>query len=84
MPITISGIIEKSSYSGLEVHYTVLKEALKLLCDELKQTTVSESEATTSISNNLLANKLLNGYANIDISFLSAKIVQIGKRKKNK
>ncbi|VDM92403.1 unnamed protein product, partial [Litomosoides sigmodontis] len=57
----VKGIIEKSSYSGLETHYTVLKETLKLLCEELKQTTVSESEATTSMSSNFLSNKLLNG-----------------------
>ncbi|KAK6106927.1 hypothetical protein QQG55_26185 [Brugia pahangi] len=77
----VKGIIEKSTYSGLGTHYTVLKETLKLLCDEsleVKQSTVSECET----SNNLLPNKLLNRYANIDISFLSTKISRIGKCKK--
>ncbi|EFO23742.2 hypothetical protein LOAG_04744 [Loa loa] len=84
----VKGIIEKSTYSGLETHYTVLEETLKLLCDEelveSKQTTVSESEATNSVINSSLPKKLLNGYANIDISFLSAKIVGVSKCKKNK
>lgn len=83
----ISGIIEKSTYNGLETHYTVLEETLKLLCEEStksKQAIGSEFEATSSIVNNLLPNKLLNGYANVDISFLSTKIVGVGKYKKNK
>ncbi|VBB31386.1 unnamed protein product, partial [Acanthocheilonema viteae] len=74
-------IIEKSTYSGLETHYTVLGETLKLLCEgsaEPNEATVSKSEATGSIISSLLPNKLLNGYANIDISFLSAKIVKVG------
>uniref|UniRef100_A0A0R3RN76 VASt domain-containing protein n=1 Tax=Elaeophora elaphi TaxID=1147741 RepID=A0A0R3RN76_9BILA len=84
----VKGIIEKSTYSGLETHYTVLMEALKLLCEgsaEAKQSAVStESEETGSIISNFLPNKLLNGYANIDISFLSAKLVGVSKCTKNK
>ncbi|VDM12706.1 unnamed protein product [Wuchereria bancrofti] len=79
----VKGIIEKSTYSGLATHYTVLEETLKLLCDEsfeVKQSTISECET----SNNLLPSNLLNGYANIDISFLSTKIARIEKCQKNK
>lgn len=80
----ISGFIEKSTYDGLETHYTVLKEMLKLLCDgkaESKRETVVESESSSSIISNLLPNKLLNRYAKIDISFVSSKIIRFGKHK---
>ncbi|KAL3999006.1 hypothetical protein ACH3XW_17390 [Acanthocheilonema viteae] len=63
----VKGIIEKSTYSGLETHYTVLGETLKLLCEgsaEPNEATVSKSEATGSIISSLLPNKLLNGKCN--------------------
>ncbi|VDK27712.1 unnamed protein product [Gongylonema pulchrum] len=85
----VKGIIEKSTYGGLESHYLVLEETLKLLCgnqllpdDGQAAAAASSSEKKPSLVADLVPSKLLHGYGNIDISSLPAKILKISHRKK--
>ncbi|VDM94880.1 unnamed protein product [Thelazia callipaeda] len=73
----VRGLIEKSTYDGLESHYAALDETLTLLSHAEKPK--GNDEALITKCETKVRGKVLNGYANIDISTLSCKVLQVSK-----